>query len=193
MRWSSSARRSGSERDRLAPKRGYIWVRRGAGADERDGLENRWPLRGGPWVRIPPPPPDRAESRHRSGIRRLSRGALLVRRCPRKSTACGADWRKTGARSRRPRRERSWSRGNRHGYEQRCRTRRRRCGRRRGSRFRTKHPQIGCFRGSTGSNRGRPRLTNFDPIRRGLGRVAGSPQRLTRAGAWPQSCAVPQL
>src|ERR671923_3058609 len=37
--------------------------RRGAGADERDGLENRWPLHRGPWVRIPPPPLDQAESR----------------------------------------------------------------------------------------------------------------------------------
>ena len=31
--------------------------RRGAGAVERDGLENRCPLSRGPWVRIPPSPP----------------------------------------------------------------------------------------------------------------------------------------
>jgi hypothetical protein len=46
----------------LHPKRPRIAhtmrVRRGAGADERGGLENRWPPRGGPWVRIPPPPLD---------------------------------------------------------------------------------------------------------------------------------------
>ena len=30
---------------------------RGAGVDERGGLENRCPVFAGPWVRIPPPPP----------------------------------------------------------------------------------------------------------------------------------------
>jgi hypothetical protein len=36
----------------------YPVSRRGAGAVERGGLENRCALRGAPWVRIPPPPLD---------------------------------------------------------------------------------------------------------------------------------------
>src|SRR5439155_20179033 len=33
-----------------------LLARRGAGAVERGGLENRWRPKGRPWVQIPPPP-----------------------------------------------------------------------------------------------------------------------------------------
>jgi hypothetical protein len=45
-----------ARRSESAPTRSYAALRRGAGADERGGLENRCPAKPGPWVRIPPPP-----------------------------------------------------------------------------------------------------------------------------------------
>ena len=52
----TSARRP-AQRATRSPDRLRQCRRRGAGAVERGGLENRWAAQAAPWVQIPPPPP----------------------------------------------------------------------------------------------------------------------------------------
>ena len=69
--------------------------RRGAGAVERGGLENRWRPKGRPWVQIPPPPlaTDGAQRRpSRRTWARISAPSLMLRTASaRPSPAATAD------------------------------------------------------------------------------------------------------